>query len=152
MNGNLKHMRWMTALLVILVAGCDMIPFSGGQLQGKVAPVPSDWSKVASADVIQLETHPQAPYSVKLWIIGDGPNLYVHAGANRATWVEHMEADPSVRVLIDGALYELRAQRVTAQTEFDAFSDLYEVKYGRRPRNENVGEAYLFRLLPRSAA
>ena len=107
---------------------------------------------VASADVIQLETNSQAPYSVKLWIIGDGPNLYVHAGANRATWVEHMEVDPSVRVLIDGALYELRAQRVTTQTEFDAFSDLYEVKYGRRPRNENVGEAYLFRLLPRSAA
>jgi hypothetical protein len=25
-------------------------------------------------------------------------------------------------------------------------ADAYEQKYGRRPRNENVGEAYLFRL------
>ena len=25
-------------------------------------------------------------------------------------------------------------------------SDAYEKKYGRRPRNENVAEAYLFRL------
>jgi hypothetical protein len=152
MSGNLMNMRWVTAILVIALAGCDMIPFSGGQLQGEVTPVPAEWSEVASADVIELETNPQAPYSVKLWIIGNGPNLYVHAGANRATWVEHIEADPRVRVLIDGALYELDAQRVTTQTEFDAFSDLYEEKYGRRPRNENVGEAYLFRLLPRSAA
>ena len=144
------HMRWMSVVLVILTAGCDMIPFSGGQLQGELAAVPTDWSEVASANVIQLETNPQAPYSVKLWIIGDGPNLYVHAGANRAAWVEHIEADPRVRVLINGVLYELQAQRVTTQAEFDAFSDLYEVKYDRRPRNENVGEAYLFRLSPRS--
>ena len=32
------------------------------------------------------------------------------------------------------------------QVEFDAFSDLYESKYGSRPRNENADEAYLFRL------
>ena len=41
------------------------------------------------------------------------------------------------------------ATRVEAQDEFDRFSDAYEKKYGRRPRNENVGEAYLFRLAAR---
>lgn len=134
----------------LLLSACDMIPFSSGALQGEVTPIPADWTPVASADVIQLETNPAEPYSVKLWIIGDGTDLYVHAGANRATWVEHMEADPHVRLLIDEALYELRAERVSSQAEFDAFSDLYEVKYGNRPRNQNVAEAYLFRLLPRS--
>ena len=131
------------------MAGCDMIPFSSGELEGTATPIPASWTNTATADVIELETNPAAPYSVKLWIVGDGPNLWVHAGANRATWVEHMEVDPRTRVLIDDALYELRAQRVTNQQEFDAFSDLYETKYGRRPRNENAGEAYLFRLLPR---
>lgn len=85
----------------LLVSACDMIPFSGGALQGELTPIPADWTQAASASVIQLETNPAEPYSVKLWIIGNG-------------------------------------------------DDLYEVKYSNRPRNENVGEAYLFRLLPRS--
>ena len=57
-----------------------------------------------------------------------------------------MEDDACVRVLIDGKIYELTAYRVEDQAEFDAFSDVYEKKYGSRPRNENVDEAYLFQL------
>jgi hypothetical protein len=123
-----------------------MIPFSGGKLEGRLTPAPEEWTGVAQAEVIQLETLPSDPYSVKLWIIGMGKLLYVHAGANRATWVENIEVNPEVRLLIDGLLYELRASRVEDAAEFEAFSDAYEVKYGNRPRNENVNEAYLFRL------
>ena len=146
-HANLK--LWPILALLIGLAGCEYIPFSSGELQGTAAPIPSSWTEAASPNVIELETNPAAPYSVKLWIIGEGPNLWVHAGANRTTWVEHMETDPRVRVLMNDALFELRAERVTTQDEFDEFSDLYESKYGNRPRNENVDEAYLFRLLPR---
>ncbi len=135
---------------VVTLTGCDFIPFSGGKLEGMLAEVPGDWTTIAQPDVIQLETQPSDPYSVKLWIVGKGPLLYVHAGANRAAWVEHIEANANVRVLIDGNLYELVAERVTDQGEFDAFGDLYEAKYGNRPRNEDVDEAYLFRLGARS--
>ena len=76
--------------------------------------------------------------------------LYVHAGANRATWVVHMETDPRVRVRVENAIFELNATRVTDAGEFSRFSDAYEKKYDRRPRNENVKEAYLFRLEPRA--
>ena len=144
------HMRIILICSALLLAGCDLIPFSGGPLQGTLTPAPADWTQAASADVIQLESNPAEPYSVKLWIIGAGPLLYVHAGANRATWVEHIEADANVRLLIDDALYELRAERVITQSEFNSFSDTYEVKYGNRPRNESVAEAYLYRLLPRT--
>jgi len=143
------RMRLLFILILLSTTGCDLIPFSSGQLEGTLTAPPSDWSEVASADVIQLETQPNDPYSVKLWVIGKGPDLYVHAGANRANWVEHIDVDPNVRLLIGEALYELQAQRVETQSEFDAFADVYELKYGNRPRNENVGEAYLFRLLPR---
>ena len=98
---------------------------------------------------VQLETRPADPYSVNIWVIALDPHLYVHAGANRSAWVENLEADPRARVRVDGTLYELTAARVAEQAEFDRFSDAYEKKYGRRPRNENVGEAYLFRLGPR---
>ena len=47
---------------------------------------------------------------------------------------------------MDEAVYELEAQRVATQDEFDRFSDAYDRKYGVRPRNPDVGEAYLFRL------
>lgn len=141
-----------TVLIVIactLLSACGYIPFSSGALQGQLTPVPADWSDVAQADIIELETNPGDPYSVKLWIVGIGPELYVHAGANRATWVEHIEQDPAVRLLIGNSLYELQASRVTGAEEFNTFSDAYETKYGNRPRNENVNEAYLFRLKQR---
>ncbi len=143
----MKTITLLAALFVL--AGCDAIPFSGGALTGNLTPPPADWTAAASPDVIQLETNPAEPYSVKLWIIGVGPDLYVHAGANLATWVEHMLVDPNVRLLIGESLYELKAERVTAADEFKFFADAYEEKYGTRPRNENVAEAYLFKLLPR---
>ena len=143
------HRTTALAVLLLTLSACGYVPFSGGELNGTLTPHPGDWTEAASPDIIELETNPQDPYSVKLLVIGAGENLYVHAGANRATWVEHMEQDPNVRLKIGDALYELRAERVTEQAEFDAFAAVYEGKYGNEPRNGNVDEAYLFRLLPR---
>ena len=145
-----RHLAAAGVLLIL--AGCDLVPFSGGQLSGLASPLPDDWSELAQIDVVQLETRPADPYSVKLWVIGMGAKLYVHAGANRAAWVEHIEANAHVRLLVEGALYDLRAVRVEDPAEFAAFSDAYEIKYGNRPRNENVSEAYLYRLEPRQQA
>ena len=134
-------------LITALLAGCaDSIPFAGGQLDGTLAQAPGDWSETAGAEVIQLEPRPEDPYSVKLWVVGIGPALYVHAGATRTTWIEHIDVDPSVRLQIGSTLYELTAVRVESEEEFATFADAYEVKYDLRPRNENVGEVYLYRL------
>jgi hypothetical protein len=78
-----------------------------------------------------------------------GNALYVHAGANRATWIENMDADPNVRLQAGDTIYQLAATRVTSQEEFDRYSAPYEEKYGNPPRNLNVAEAYLYRLVPR---
>ncbi len=145
--------------LVLLIAfafvapalGCGgpFVLLPGGALEGEVAPVPDSWAFTDEIDTIQLETNRADPYSVNIWVIALGEHLYVHAGANRAAWVEHMESDANVRLRADGSIYELEAARVDGQDEFDRFSDAYEQKYGRRPRNESVGEAYLFRLVAR---
>jgi hypothetical protein len=140
----------MLCLLAMLAVGCGpFLLLPGGALEGEPAVAPDDWSLLSEISTIQLETRPADPYSVNIWAVGMGPHIYVHAGANRSTWVENMEANPEVRLLAEGALYELRASRVEAQDEFDRFSDAYERKYGSRPRNENVREAYLFRLAAR---
>ena len=132
------------------IVGCGpFILLPGGELGGATAPAPSDWSFSREVDTVQLETRPEDPYSVNIWAVEIGPALYVHAGTNKSQWVENMLADAKVRVRIEDKLYDLGASRVTTQDEFDRFSDAYEQKYDRRPGNENVAEAYVFRLVAR---
>jgi len=133
------------------LAGCGrpFVLLPGGALEGKAVPLPESWAFTDEVNTIQLETRAADPYSVNIWVIALGEHLYVHAGANRSAWVENLEADPKVRLRVNDSIYELAAARVAEQAEFDRFSDAYERKYGRRPRNGNVTEAYLFRLGPR---
>ncbi len=138
----------LACLLAVPIAACNgpFVLLPGDALEGSTAPTPESWAFTDEVKTIQLETRPADPYSVNIWVIALGEHLYVHAGANRSEWVEHMEADPKVRLRVGDSIYELAASRVDAQDEFDRFSDAYEAKYGRRPRNESVDKAYLFRL------
>ena len=143
-----KSARLLALLLTAALAGCGgpFVLLPGGALEGAPAAVPESWSFTDAVKTVQLETRPADPYSVNIWVVAVGPHLYVHAGASRSSWVENLEADPNVRLRVDGPIYELAASRVETQEEFDRFSDAYEQKYGRRPRNGDVAEAYLFRL------
>lgn len=135
-------------ILTASIAGCGgpFVLLPGGALEGSTVDVPDDWSFTDAVDTVQLETHPADPYSVNIWVIALGEHLYVHAGDNRSAWVENLEADPNARLRVGESIYELAAARVEGQEEFDRFSDAYEKKYGRRPGNGSVVEAYLFRL------
>jgi hypothetical protein len=139
---------FLALMLAAPIAGCGdpLLILPGKALEGSTVAAPESWSFTDAVDTVQLETLPGEPYSVNIWVIALDENLYVHAGANRSTWVENMEADPNVRLRVKDSIYELLASRVEDQGEFDRFSDAYEQKYGRRPRNEDVTEAYLFRL------
>lgn len=139
--------RLVAVVLLAIVLGCGpILLLPGGLLEGQSATAPSDWAWTDEISTIQLETRPNDPYSVNIWAVGVDQKLYVHAGVNRSKWVENMEADSSVRVRVNEKIYQLVSSRVEAQAEFDAFSDAYENKYGLRPRNEDVDEAYLFSL------
>ncbi|MCP5069712.1 MAG: hypothetical protein GY946_24355 [bacterium] len=138
----------LTALCsLFLIVGCGpFLLLPGGKLEGATTPAPEDWAFSDEISTVQLETRSEDPYSVNIWAVGMAGHLYVHAGANRTNWVEHIEANANVRIGIEDRLYDLRASRVEDADEFNRFSDLYEEKYGSRPKNENVAEAYLFRL------
>jgi hypothetical protein len=139
---------FLVLMLTASITACSgpFVLLPGGALEGSTVAIPDSWAFTDAVKTVQLETRPVDPYSVNVWVIAIGENLYVHAGANRSTWVANMEADPNVRLRVNDSIYELVASRVDGQEEFDRFSDAYEQKYGRRPRNENVAEAYLFRL------
>lgn len=142
----------LALLLTASFAGCGgpFVLLPGGALEGTTAPAPENWSFTDDIDTVQLETRPAEPYSVNIWMVALDDAAYVHAGANRAKWVENIESDPNVRMRVGESIYELTASRVETQQEFDRFSDAYDEKYGRRPRNPSAVEAYLFRLDPRS--
>ena len=150
MNGFIRSSRFAAIIAVFVVASaCDYVPFSSGALDGPVVAVPDDWSMLDDIDVIEIETNPNAPYSVKLWIVGSTDGLFIHAGDNRTTWVEHLEDDPRLRLKAHGTIYELTAERVLNQDTFATFMVVYDAKYGSRPQNENVDEVYLYRLMAR---
>lgn len=141
----------LAAMLVLpLLLGCGpTLLLPGGALGDTSSTPPRDWTWTDEVSTIQLETRPEDPYSVNLWVVGIAQKLYVHAGANRSNWVENIESDAAVRVQIDEQIFELVAIRVEDQAEFDVFSDAYEKKYGTRPRHEKIDEVYLFDLRAR---
>lgn len=141
--------RFLIAILLAAAAAACSGPFvlmPGGSLDGNTAPVPTSWTFTDEIDTIQLETNPADPYSVNIWATALDGSLYVHAGANRAAWIENMETNPNVRLRANDSIYELKASRVESQEEFDRFSAAYEKKYGNPPRNDSVVEAHLYRL------
>jgi hypothetical protein len=142
---------FLALALTAPLAACNgpFVLLHGGALEGSTVATPESWAFTDDVKTVQLETLPADPYSVNIWVIAIGDDLYIHAGANRSTWVENIEADPNVRLRVNDSIYELVASRVESQEEFDRFSDAYEQKYGRRPRNGSVAKAYLFRLGPR---
>ncbi|MBM4202965.1 MAG: hypothetical protein FJ194_02285 [Gammaproteobacteria bacterium] len=152
-----KPIRNRVLILVAVILAAAGVYYAsmmmpGGALAGTVTPVPDDWSRVTVPDIVQLETNPAEPYSVKIWSIPVGDRVYIHAGANYARWVQHIETDPSVRLLVEDRLYELQAERVTSADEFAAFMVAYKERYDTEPRNKNISEAYLFRLSARPAS
>lgn len=133
----------------LLACSGPFVLLPGGELEGPTRPAPESWAFTDAVDTVQLETRPDDPYSVNIWLTAADEHLYVHAGANRSRWVEYIEADPRVRLRVSESIYALVATRVREQAELDRFAEAYDEKYGMRPRNENVDEVYLFRLEPR---
>lgn len=150
MKSKIRGVVRIAALLAacLLLASCSgpFVLIPGGRLEGPVAAVPADWGFTEEISTVQLETRPEDPYSVNIWAVGMNGWLYLHAGTNRTTWIEHIEANPQVRVRVDGTLYELTASRVLGPEEFALFADAYDEKYGTRPRNENIDEIFVYRL------
>jgi len=111
-----------TALLALLAAGCGgpFLMFPGGALDGEVVDEPvTDWSFVTDR-FVELETRPDDPYSVELnYFVRDG-RLYLDPAEGR-TWLEHIRADPRVRVRFDGRVYPLTAVLVGRPGELEGF-------------------------------
>jgi hypothetical protein len=143
--------RLFALLLVLAPSGCGR-PFlllPGGKLDGEAAPVPADWTSAGEYGTAQLETRPQDPYSVNVgFTVLDG-HLYVNAGDTETQWAKNIAANPLVRLRMDGALYDLRAERVTDPADIAAFGAAWTSQSMFRRDPTKLDAVWLYRLVPR---
>jgi hypothetical protein len=117
--------------------------FPGGALEGPVKPAPESFAFARDVGTIQLETRPEDPYSVNIACAVVGDALYVSAGDNKSQWVENMEANPIVRLRLEGEIYELKARRVTDDAEMRAFAaEWTKHSWARDPTTLDVAWVY----------
>ena len=148
-------MRWSAVgglvLAGMLASGCGpivMIP--GGELSGTVAPVPESWDFTNEVDTIQLESRPDDPYSVNIWMVVHDGSPYVVAGDGlETTWARYVVDDPRVRLRVGETLYELRAVQANDEATRDGFLEAARIKYDFDPEDRPVDQAVVFRLDPR---
>ena len=130
------------------LSGCaePFIVLAGDELSGEVADPPVDWTSLNDEEIIQLETQPDDPYSVNIWVVGSGPDLYVATGDDPTNWSAHIDANPDVRVRIRGVIYELEASRVDDLEEKVRIGAEYVRKYDVDDDDNWVQDGQLFRL------
>ncbi|MCP4003594.1 MAG: nitroreductase family deazaflavin-dependent oxidoreductase [bacterium] len=132
-------MAMLSTLLLVACSGgpTELIPGAfavpGGSLSGEVVTAQS-WSEVVQEDgVLDLETRPTDPYSVRVGFVKKGEAIYLDPAAERK-WNVNIKADPAIRVRIDARVYEATAVTVTDPGElegFDADRDVYRLDLKR---------------------
>ncbi len=126
----MARMPILTVLAFCLMACSEpFVSIPGGELPGVQQAPPETWSDVP--ETIQLETRPQDPYSVNIWGVGLGRDLYIATDDDEGNnWTEHIAEDNNVRVRIDGRLHHLKASLVQDAQERGRVAEAYFEKYG----------------------
>ena len=143
----MNRIRIRACVLAAALLGCGgpFAVFPGGELDGPVKAAPESFAFAHDAGTVQLETRPDDPYSVNIACAVVEDDLYISAGDNKARWVENIEADPLVRMRIEGDLYELRAERVTDDAEMQTFAAEWTKHAWARDPTE-LDEVWVYRL------
>jgi hypothetical protein len=138
------------AIVLLLIACGPVGPIPGGPLWGEevIDPV-DDWSFAGSYRELQLETRPEAPYSVNVWCVVHEGRLYIPSGKpKRKQWVHYLLEDDHVRLRVGKAIYLTRAVRVSDPDErrraVEAWMAKYNVPDPDQPASER--EVWFFRI------
>ncbi len=131
-----------------LVSACSgpMGPIPGGALEGTPAPWPEDWSYTDEIENVLLQTRPEDPYSVTIWIAFANGNAYIVAGDSESNWVQNIRANPSVILSVDGQLINAIVSDVTANEELNTGVQAFLEKYEMDEEDFVREEGLMFRL------
>lgn len=145
----LTQRMFVSFTLVVLLAGCGgeplwMIP--GGKLAGEVSEPPPQWNV---PDVIQVETRPGDPYSINIWAVGIGSDLYIATSGDGTNWSGYLSDEPNVHVRVGDKLHALTAVTVTDPDERARVSAAYVSKYEVDAGDNWVAKGLIVRFDPR---
>ena len=144
-------LRLLSVLSLLAAFGCNgpFILLPGGKLDGVAKPAPSDWSFAGDYGTVQLETQPEDPYSVNVaFTVMDG-RLYINAGDTETKWVKNINANPLVRLRLDGVLYDLLAERVREPEEIATFGRAWTSQSMFRRDPTGLDQVWIYRLASR---
>lgn len=121
--------RPVLCLFLLLSCACasgptEIIPYAfalpGGQLSGDEG-VAESWSDIiVEGGVLDLETRPDDPYSVRIGFMMKGDRIYVDPSEGRK-WLPNLQADSRVRVRIERKVYPAKAVLVSDASELEGF-------------------------------
>ncbi len=137
----------LLSALSLLMGGCGepLVGIPGGQLSGNESEAPERWSAVP--DTIQVEFRPDTdPYSINIWGVAIGPDLYIATKPQGTKWSAMLETDAQVRARIRSELYSLQAQPVTAPEEMQRVFEKYIEKYDMEFEADWADTAPVYRL------
>ncbi len=134
----------VTVVVTLAACGEPFATIPGGELAGRSLDPPLEWHSVP--DTIQLETRPADPYSINIWSVGVGPDLYVATSADGTAWTRFLETDDSVRVRLHDHIYSLRAAEVEDAAERHRVAAAYAEKYEVDPGDGWVVQGMIIRL------
>ncbi len=140
-------MRLFVAISLLFLAGCDK-PFGfipGRELDGDEQPPPQDWSEIDSIPTVQLEFRPDKPYSINIWAVSIGPDMYVATGEDGTRWTEYLQETPMVRVRVQESIYPLNAVRIIDAAERQDVTAAFIAKYNV-DEDSWVASGQVFRL------
>ncbi|NIP13446.1 MAG: hypothetical protein GWM88_01350 [Pseudomonadales bacterium] len=137
-----------TGAMLVLLSGCaePFIVFAGGELSGDEKVPPTEWSFLKAIDTVQIETDPIDPYSVNVWAVGIGADVYVATGEDGTRWTECIDGDSRVRLRTNGDIYPLKASAVTDMAERRRVARAYLDKYDVDDDDGWVDTGKIYRL------
>ena len=145
-----KTLLVLASIALLCACSGPMGPIAGGELEGTQSPWPDDWTFTNEVENVLLETNPNDPYSVTVWMVVDGNQPYVAAASTDSQWARNMRADDRVVLSVEGKLYNASAQTMTNREVIDRVIEAYLVKYEIENQEDFVQEGgVLFRLDPR---
>jgi len=116
----------------------------GGRLSGELVTSSVDWHDLPRT--IRVELRPQAPYSINLRAVVVEHSIFIGTANQHSKWAKQIEANPSIRIGIDGKVYRLAASRVIEANKRGNVLRAYEEKYGLDSTRGDISNMQLFEI------
>lgn len=131
-------------LSLLTACGQAFLVVPGGRLSGELVSGAVDWHDLPRT--IQVELRPRQPYSINLRVVLVERGIFIGTANQRSKWAKQIEADPSIRIGVDGKIYRLTASRVIEANKRGDVLRAYEEKYGLDSTREGISNMQLFEL------